>query len=55
MNEFSRLNAMYADDLKLQREQTTQRPLRSTAPRRRTTRRVIAGGLHRLADHLDGE
>ena len=53
MNDFSRLTAVYADDLQLQREQVIRRSLRTAAPQRRTTRRAIASGLHRLADRFD--
>lgn len=55
MNDFSRLTAVYADDLRLQREQAVQRRLPHPKPPRRTTRHTIARGLHRIADHLDGE
>lgn len=55
MNDFSRLTAVFADDLRLQREQALRRRLRNSAPQRRTTRHAIARGLHRIADHLDGE
>ncbi len=54
MNDFNRLTAVYADDLRQQREQVARRA-RHPVPPRRTTRRVIASGLHRIADHLDGE
>ena len=54
MTEFSRLNAVFADDLHLQREQVARRALRTGRPVRRTTRRSLASGLHRLADRLDG-
>lgn len=59
MNDFSRLTALYADDLRLQREQAVRRRLGHSTPRRRTTRSAartaLASGLHRLADHLDGD
>ena len=55
MNDFSRLTALYADDLRLQREHVVRRSLRNAAPRRRTTRQALASRLHRLADHLEGE
>jgi hypothetical protein len=54
MNDFNRLTAVYADDLRQQREQVARRT-RHIAPPRRTTRRAIASGLHRIADHLDGD
>jgi hypothetical protein len=38
MNDFSRLTAVYADDLQLQREQARRRTLRHTDPERRTAR-----------------
>jgi hypothetical protein len=53
MNDSPRLNAFYADDLRTQREQVVRRALRTTGPRRRTTRNAIATGLHRLADRVD--
>ena len=55
MNDFNRLTAVWADDLKLQREQVVRRSLRTGTPSRRTTRRAVASTLHRLADRLDGE
>jgi hypothetical protein len=55
MNDFSRLTALYADDLSTQREHAARRSLRNSTPRRRTTRSTLASGLHRLANHLDGE
>ena len=48
-----RLNAFYADDLRVQREQLVRRAHRTPTPRRRTTRNAIASGLHRLADRVD--
>jgi len=55
MNDFNRLTAVWADDLKLQREQVVRRSLRTGTPPRRTTRRAVASTLHRLPDRLDGE
>ena len=54
MNEFSRLTAVFADDLQLQREQAARRSLRNGVLPRRTTRQAVASRLHRLADRLDG-
>ena len=54
MSDSNRLNALYADDLQLQREQAARRSLRGGAPPRRTTRSAVAARLHRLADRLDG-
>jgi hypothetical protein len=54
MSDFNRLNALYADDLQLQREQVVRRSLRGGEPPRRTTRRALATRLHRIADRLDG-
>jgi hypothetical protein len=51
MNEFTQLNQELARDLVRQRQ-----PRRGTAPLRggrRTTRRVVATGLHRLAERLE--
>lgn len=53
MTDSSRLTALYADDLNLQREQVARRALRGGSRRRRTTRAAIASGLHRLADRLE--
>ena len=54
MNEFNRLTAVYADDINRQREQVARRARPAHGPSRRTTRRALATGLHRLADRLDG-
>jgi hypothetical protein len=54
MCDSSRLTALYADDLRLQREQVMTRALRKPSIARRTTRNRVAAGLHRLADHLEG-
>ena len=48
-----RLNAFYADDLRVQRDQVVRRAHLADVPRRRTTRNAIASGLHRLADRVD--
>ena len=55
MTDSHRLNAFYADDLGVQREQVARRSRRNGTPPRRTTRRAVASTLHRLADRLDGE
>ena len=54
MNEFAQLNALYADDMVRQRQQTTSRSRTEVATPRRTTRRHVASGLRRVADRLDG-
>ncbi len=54
MSDFNRLNALYADDLQLLREQVVRRSLRGGEPPRRTRRRAVATRLHRLADRIDG-
>lgn len=52
MNEFTQLNQEFARDLVRQRQPRRVPPLHG--PRhRRTTRRALATGLHRLADRLD--
>jgi hypothetical protein len=53
MNDSNRLNAFFADDLRLQREQVVRRAHHAAVPPRRTTRNAIASGLHRLADRVD--
>jgi hypothetical protein len=53
MCDSSRLTALYADELRLSREQAMTRTLARPGPGRRTTRERVAAGLHRLADHLD--
>ncbi len=55
MNDSNRLTALYADDLKVQRERAVRRSLATGGPSRRTTRRAVASTLHRLADRLDGD
>jgi hypothetical protein len=54
MSDSTRLNAFYADDLQLQRDQVARRTLRGGGPPRRSARRAVATRLHRLADRLDG-
>lgn len=54
MCDSSRLTALYADELRLEREQVVTRALRKPSVARRTTRHRVAARLHRLADHLDG-
>jgi hypothetical protein len=52
MNEFTQLNQELARDLVRQR-QPRRAPTPSVARHRRTSRRALASGLHRLADRLD--
>ena len=54
MNEFAQLNALYANDMVRQRQQTTARARTAVAAPRRTTRRQVASGLRRVADRLGG-
>ncbi len=53
MNEFTQLNHEFASDIVRPRE-TRRAVARNVAPHRRTARRSLAVGLHRLADRLDG-
>jgi hypothetical protein len=52
VNEFSQLNQELARDLVRQRRPRTDLPVLPS--HRRTTRKALATGLHRLADRLDG-
>jgi hypothetical protein len=52
MNEFGPLNEALAADLVRQRVRSVRRDPRPVVARR-TTRRSLASGLHRLADRLD--
>jgi hypothetical protein len=52
MNEFTELNQELARDL-VRRHATPRTPIYSSAPHRRTARRSLAAGLHRLADRLE--
>ena len=56
MNEFHPLITEHARDLVSQRGATRRRrdATMTGAGGRRTTRRVLARGLHRVADRLDG-
>jgi hypothetical protein len=54
MNEFSHLNALYAEDILRQRRRTTGRVRAAEPTPRRATRRHVVSGLRRLADRLDG-
>jgi hypothetical protein len=54
MNEFTQLNAMSAGDMVRERQRTSARARTAGAAPRRTTRRHLASGLRRIADHLDG-
>ena len=53
MNEFSQLNAMSAGDMVRERQKTSTRARNADASPRRTTRRHLATGLRRIADHLE--
>jgi hypothetical protein len=52
MNEFDRLNHEFARDL-VRQHVPRRTPARNSAPDRRTARRTLATGLHRLADRLE--
>lgn len=54
MNEFSPLNEEYARDLVRSRREHSRHALPARPAERRTARRALASGLHRLADRLDG-
>lgn len=54
MNEFSQLQQEYARDLVRQRERTTRTRRPADTASRRTARRALATGLHRIANRLDG-
>ncbi len=54
MNELGSMNDYYAPELVRQRRADAARGFRAGPRGRRTTRRTLARGLHRLADRLDG-
>ncbi len=55
MNEYGTLNELYAPELVRRRRADAARSRTHLPPaQRRTTRRSLARGLHRLADRLDG-
>ncbi len=54
MHESSHLTEFYASELSRQRRQQAALARTARALPRRSTRRSLAQGLHRLADRLDG-